>query len=122
MSLAETRTEYDDVACRKALAKTIKAHAAKTKELAEIRAAIAEAEAKHAAMLTHIADTADVEDAVADFFAQMLRVRSDGRERGQGQRDHKRRFCPDGPLMTFVDQLLGFPYSEAIMRPFFLSS
>jgi hypothetical protein len=46
----KTRSEYDDAGARKALAKSIKAHAAKLAELDELRQAIEKAEAKHAAV------------------------------------------------------------------------
>jgi hypothetical protein len=49
MSLAQTRSEYDDAGARRGLAKAIAAHQAKLGELA-LRAAIEQASAKLAAM------------------------------------------------------------------------
>jgi 2C-methyl-D-erythritol 2,4-cyclodiphosphate synthase len=69
MSLAETRTEYDDAASRKALAKAIKAHQSKAAELTDLRAAIDLAQIKLASMQEAIDGTANVEDAVAELAA-----------------------------------------------------
>jgi hypothetical protein len=44
MSLAETRFEYDDVACSKILAKMIRAHTGKLRERDDSLAAVARAE------------------------------------------------------------------------------
>jgi chromosome segregation ATPase len=80
MSLAserDDRPEYNDIRARRALARTIVAHQAKVAELANLRAAISQAEAKLAAMQSSIDEPACAEDELAEAAANALRSGKD---------------------------------------------
>jgi hypothetical protein len=82
MSLAETHSvPYDDARARRALAKCIKVHEAKLAELADMRAAISDAERKLATMQESINKTAGVEDALSEVAAEALRRDTDVSQR-----------------------------------------
>jgi hypothetical protein len=93
MSVAESHTavDYDDIACRKHLAKAIAAHQAKLAELADLRAAISQAEAKLAGLQETIEKSAHVEDQVAELAADALRSGRDVSERSPAWKAKEKR-------------------------------